>query len=164
MAVVWYAALSSLTQKLSQVGENLVNIEFPPPSISPVYLKPITYLYIGALLFMYSELELNKDRIRNLPSSVKTLAKFFAFIVAGIFFYELLYNFALWGGDIAAGAILGKLNPDLYANPFPHLTEPWNLVFVTKLWSVFFIAGLYVFWFFNRLEDPITTRNAPTNL
>jgi hypothetical protein len=116
-------------------------------------MKPITYLYFGSLVFMYSELELNKDRIKKLPSLWKTLCKFLGFIVAACFLYEIAYNFVLWGGLIAAGAILGNLNPDVYANQFPHLAEPWNLVFATKLWTVFFIAGLYVFWFFNRLED-----------
>ena len=162
MAVVWYAALSSLTQKLSQVGFNLVNVEWPPSSISPLYLKPITYLYVASLTFMYAELELNKERIRTLPDSIKTLSKFIGFLVAVVFFYEICYNFVLWSGEIAAAAIEGNLNPDLLANKFPALTEPWNLVFVTKLWSVFCIAGVYVFWFFNRLEDTVAGRSAST--
>lgn len=151
--VVWYAALSSLTQQLSVVGYNLVNIEFPPPSIFPLYLKPITWLYVGVLGLLYSEMELNKERIRKFSPAAKTLVKFAGFLVAAVFFYEICYNFVLWAGEIAAAAIQGNLNPDLLSNSFPALKEPWNLVFATKLWSVFFIAGLYVFWFFHRLED-----------
>jgi len=73
LLVLWYAALSSLTEKLSTVGSNLVNVEFPPPSIFPLYLKPITWLYIGSLMLLYSEMELNKERIRRFPPAAKTL-------------------------------------------------------------------------------------------
>ena len=168
LAVVWYAALSSLTQKLSDVGTNLVNVEFPPPSIFPLYLKPITWLYIGALTFMYSEYELNKEQIRRLSPTARGLCKFLGFLVAVVFFYEICYNFVLWGGEIGAAVVFGNLNPDLLFNKFPNLKEPWNLVFATKLWSVLFIAGLYTFWFFNKIEDhpnlnaPETPKPQPT--
>jgi len=162
LLVMWYAALSSLTENLTTVGANLVNVEFPPPSWFPLYLKPITWLYLGALGLLYSEMELNKQRIRMFSPAAKTLVKFVGFLVAAVFFYEICYNFVLWAGEIAAAAIQGNLNPDLLVNKFPALREPWNLVFATKLWSVFFIAGLYVFWFFNRLEDmaPVSATNS----
>lgn len=163
LLVVWYAALSSLTEQLSTVGYNLVNIEFPPPSIFPLYLKPITWLYIGALGLLYSEMELNKDKIRKLSPASKTLARFAGFLVAVVFFYEICYNFVLWAGEIAAAAIQGNLNPDLLVNKFPALKEPWNLVFATKLWSVFFIAGVYVYWYFSRLENLGSARNVGAN-
>lgn len=152
VAVVWYAALSSLTETLPQVGFALVNVEFPPPSISPVYMKPITYLYIASLAFLFSELELNKTRIVKFPPWAKNLCKFFAFMVAAVFFYEICYNFVLWGGEIAAALVFGQVTPDILANKYPALKEPWNLVFATKLWGVFFIAGIYSFWYFSRLE------------
>jgi hypothetical protein len=153
LIVFWYAALSSLTEELSTVGSNLVNIEFPPPSIFPLYLKPITWLYVGALMLLYSELELNKERLRKWPPAAKSLAKFAGFLVAVVFFYEVCYNFALWTGEIAASVTQAGFSPDYLVNKFPALKEPWNLVFATKLWSVFFIGGLYDFWFFTRLED-----------
>jgi len=152
LAVVWYAALTSLTERFDQVGLALVNVEFPPPSISPVYMKPITYLYISSVAFLFSELELNRARISRFPSWAKSLCKFFAFMVAVVFFYELCYNFVLWGGEIAAALVFGQISPDVLANKYPALKEPWNLVFVTKLWSVFFIMGIYSFWYFSRLD------------
>jgi len=72
-----------------------------------------------------------------------------------VFFYEICYNFALWTGEIAASVTQAGFSPDFLVNKYPALKEPWNLVFATKLWSVFFIAGLYVFWFFNRLEERV---------
>jgi len=153
LVVLWYAALSSLTEDLTTVGANLVNVEFPPPSIFPVYLKPITWLYVGSLGLLYSEMELNKERMKMLSPGSKTLVKLAAFLVAVVFFYEICYNFVLWGGEIAAAVVFGNLNPDTLVNKFPDLKEPWNLVFATKLWTVFFIAGVYVFWFFSRLEN-----------
>jgi hypothetical protein len=164
MLVVWYAILSSLTVKLSVVGSNLVNVEWPPSSVSPIYLQPITVLYVSFLAFLYSELELNKKRIMALPDSVKTLSKFAGFMVAVIFFYEICYNFVLWSGEIAAATIEGNLNPFYLVNKFPALSVPWNLVFATKLWSVFFLAGAYVFWFFNRLEDRTVVGNTVSGL
>ena len=164
MVVVWYTVLSSLTQRLSVVGSNLVNVEWPPSSISPFNLQPITYLYVASLAFLYAEFELNKKRIMVLPGSVKSLSKFVGFLVAVVCFYEICYNFVLWGGEIAAATIEGNLNPYYLVNSFPALAIPWNLVFATKLWTVLCIAGLYVFMFFNRLENKARAGNAPTNL
>jgi hypothetical protein len=163
MTVIWYAVITSLTQKLSVVGSNLVNVEWPPSSVSRLYLQPMTYLFIASLAFVFSMLELNKDRIKLLPQSVRTLSKLLAFLVAVTFFYEILYNFVLWSGEIAAGAVQGNLKPDYLVNPFPALVVPWNLVFATKLLTVLTVAGVYVFWFFDRLEDRKMARRAPIN-
>jgi len=163
MTVVWYALLTSLTEKLTEVGSNLVNVEWPPASVSPVYLQPITFLYIASFAFVFCLLELNKDRIRTLPPWVLALSKFFGFLVAVVFFYEICYNFVLWSGEIAAGAIEGNLKPDYLVNTFPALVTPWNLVYATRVWSVLCIAGVYVFWFFNRLERRAMAGGAPAN-
>lgn len=154
--ILAYAGASALTENFAQVGYNLVNIEIPPPSISPLYFKPITILYVSSIIFTYVQLERYKFRIARFPRPVLSLAKFISFMFAAVFFYELCYNFVFWGGEIAAGAIRGTLSPDVIAqisNPFPDLTKPWNVVFATKLWSILFIAGLYTFYFLRRLED-----------
>jgi hypothetical protein len=151
--VLGYAVISSLTQNITIVGQNFVDVEFPPPSISPIYLKPITYLYISSLVFVYTMLELNKEKIRRLPDWVINVSRFFAFLVMVVFFFELAYNLVFWGGEIAAQAVLGHLNPDIIVNPFPELTHPWNVVFASKLWTVFLIAGAYVFYFLGKIQS-----------
>lgn len=150
--ILIYAAVSSLTQSAEAIGANLVNVEFPPPSISPLYLKPITILYIAAGLLLYSSLELGKERIRSLSAPVKTLIKAFSFIVAVVFIFEVYYNFVYWSGQIAAESIRGTLNPDLIVNPFPSLTYEINVVFASRLMTLFTIAGVYALYFMTKLD------------
>lgn len=153
VAVLGYAAFSIITQDPSVVGATLVNVEFPPPSISPIYMKPITYLYFASLVFMYTALELNKERIRKLPDSAISLVKLAAFVLAATFFFELAYNLVFWGGQIAYQSIIGHLNPDAVINSFPNPKTPWNVVFASKLWTVFLITGTYVFYYMTRVES-----------
>jgi hypothetical protein len=153
VAVIAYAVKSSLSQSISIVGENLVDIEFPNPNTSPIYLKPITYLYIASLIFMYTELELNKERIKRLPDWAISSSKFIAFLIAVTFFFELAYNLVYWSGELAAQAVLGHLNPDAIVNYFPEAAHPWNVVFASKLWTVFLITGVYVFYYLSKIQD-----------
>ena len=150
--IIIYAALDSLTHPPEVVGLDLVNIEFPPPSISPIYFKPITIFYMAASLLVYSGLELNKERVRSLSMTKKTALKTFAFFVGVVFIFEVGYNFVYWGGQIAAESIKGSLNPDLISNPFPNLSTPINVVFASRLFAFFTIAGFYTFYFMTKLE------------
>jgi hypothetical protein len=150
--VVAYTIYSIATQGLGIIGQSLVNVEFPPPSLFPVYLKPITYLYFACLVLLYTGLELNKERISRWPPLAINLSKFFCFFVAIVFFFELAYNLVFWGGEIGAGAILGHLNPDDIANPFPELQHPVNVVFAAKLCAVFLIAGIYGYYFLANID------------
>ncbi len=152
IAILVYAVLASLTEPVSVIGQNLVNFEFPSPSISPIYFKPITILYIAAGLLLYSGMELLKERIRALSAAKKSLIKAFSFIVAVVFLFEVGYNFVFWSGQIAAESIRGTLKPDLIANPFPNLANPINVLFASRLFSLFTIAGIYVFYFMTKLE------------
>jgi hypothetical protein len=152
IAILVYAILDSLTHPPGVVGLDLVSIEFPPSSISPIYFKPITILYIAAALLLYAGLELNKERVRSLSVPVKTTIRVFSFIAAVVFIFEVGYNFAYWSGQIAAESIRGTLNPDLISNPFPNLTNPINVVFASRLFAFFTIAGIYVFYFMTKLE------------
>ncbi len=152
-----FGVIDALRHPNEGVGSGLVNFEFPSPDVSPVYFKPITILYIAGALFMYSGLELNRGRIASFSPAWKTLIKAFAFIVAAVFAYEVSYNFVFWSGQIAADSIRGTLNPDVIANPFPHLANPVNVVFASRLFALFLICGLYVFYFMTKLEPGKTS-------
>jgi hypothetical protein len=152
IAILVYAAVGSLTQGTGVIGASLVNVEIPPPGISPVYFKPITILYIAGGLLLYSGLEIGKARLKLLSGPKKTFIKAFSFIVAVVFVYEVCFNFVYWAGQIAADSIRGSLNPDLIANPYPSLVYQFNVVFATKLTTLFMIAGIYTFYFMNRLD------------
>lgn len=153
VAILVYALVSLLTQGIGVVGSSLVEVEVPPPSIFPIYAKPITLLYFFSLTFMYTELELVRDRALKLPDGAVHFFKFVAFAAAAVAFFELAYNLIFWSGVLAAQAVLGHLSPDTIANPFPDLKHPINVVFASKLAAVVLIAGVYTFYYFSRIQD-----------
>ncbi len=152
LLILVYAIIDVLVHGLGVIGADLVNVELPPPSISPIYFKPITILYIAGGLLLFSGLEVGKEQLRSFSSAKKTFIRAFAFIVAVVFVFEVGYNFAFWSGQIAAESIRGTLNPDLIANPFPSLVYQFNIVFASKLTTLFMISGIYVFYFMGKLD------------
>jgi hypothetical protein len=161
VSVLTFATVSLVTQGIGIVGSNLVEVEFPPPSISPIYAKPITWLYAASLVFMYSELELVKEKVAKLQYGTLEVCKFVAFFAAGIAFFELAYNLIFWGGELAAQAVLGHLNPDTIANPFPDLKHPINVVFASKVSAWVLIAGVYIFHYVSKIKDERTIAQNP---
>jgi hypothetical protein len=153
LVILGYGAAQSITQGPGAIGASFVNVEFPPSNLSPIYFKPITILYIAGGLLLYSGLEVGKARISALSPAKKALIKAFSFIVAVVFVFEVGYNFAYWSGQIAAESVRGTLNPDLIANPFPSLVYDFNIVFASKLTTLFMLSGLYTFYFMTRLES-----------
>jgi hypothetical protein len=148
-----YGVAISLIQGIEVVGQTFVDVEFPPIHIFPFfYMKPISWLFAGILCLAYCTLELKKETIRNLSTSVKSFAKIVMFMVGTLATYEVLFNFTLWGGLIAANATLGHLNPDLMTNPFPNPNIPWNIVFATKMYLATVVVAFYSFIFISRLE------------
>lgn len=152
VTVLAYGIYTSLTQGVRVFGLSFVDTEFPPPGLFPVYFKPVTYLYVASLTLVYTSLELYREQIRRLPSSVKTLIKLVSFVVAVTFFFEVLFNLVFWAGQIAAESVQGNLNPDTIFNPFPNPANASNIVFTTRLWAIFLIAGAYTFYYVTRLE------------
>jgi hypothetical protein len=150
--ILIYAFLDASSSTPGGVGADLVNVEVPPPSISPIFLKPITIFYVAAALLLYSSLELNKERIGRISLAKKTGIKTLGFITAVICVFEVGYNFVYWAGQIAAESIEGSLKPDLISNPFPSLIYPINVVFASRLFVFFTIAGIYVFYYMSRLD------------
>jgi hypothetical protein len=153
MAVLVYTVYTLVTQGIGVIGANLVDVEFPPPSVFPIYAKPITILYVAVLVFMYSELELIKERAARVSDGALSVYKFLAFFSTVIAFFELAYNLIFWSGEIAAQAVLGHLNPDAISNPYPDLTHPINVVFASKIAAVVFIVGVYVFYYISKIQD-----------
>ncbi len=148
-----YGVTMSLIQGIEVVGQTFVDVEFPPIHIFPFfYMKPISWLFAGILCLAYCTLELKKEAISNLSTSIRSLAKIVLFMVGTLATYEVLFNFTLWGGLIAANATLGHLNPDIMTNPFPNPKIPWNIVFATKMYLATVVVTFYGFIFTSRLE------------
>ena len=155
-----YGVTMSILNGVEVVGQTFIDVEFPPIHVFPLfYMKPITWLNLAILLMAYSLLELNKERISQFSRFKFHFLKFGAFLVAALALYEVLFNFTLWSGLIAADSILGKLNPDVIINPFPNPKLPWNIVFATKLYLAATIVGLYMFFFLTRIETALSKTN-----
>ena len=61
--------------------------------------------------------------------------------------YEVLYNFTVLNGQIAAGVING-LVPDIdrLSVAYPDPDRPWNLIFATKIFLAGFIISAHGFY------------------
>ena len=134
------------------VGETFVNLEFPPPTISPIYAKPITWFMASLIVFWFSFLELNRETILKFSKLSRQLFMLITFFIGAMALYEVLFNFTLWGSLMGASKILGELNPDILINPFPNPEIPWNLVFATKIYLSLTIISFYTFYFLSRLS------------
>lgn len=134
------------------VGETFVNLEFPPPTISPIYAKPITWFMASLIVFWFSFLELNREMILKFSKLSRQLFMLITFFIGAMALYEVLFNFTLWGSLMGASKILGELNPDILINPFPNPEIPWNLVFATKIYLSLTIISFYTFYFLSRLS------------
>ncbi len=155
-----YGIVASIIQGSEVVGFAYVATEFPPPEVFPIfYAKPITWLFASALLLFYSTLELNKKLIMGFPKIFLEATKIFAFLIFGISLYEIYFNFTLWGGFIAADAILGKLNPDLIINPFPNPETPWSVVFATKIFLLLAILTIYYIYSLSKFQSEFKRKN-----
>jgi hypothetical protein len=160
LVITSYGIAATLTGHISVVGATLVDFEFPPPSVSPIYAKPISYLMIAALGLTFSGLELAKPHMAKFTKSQMSVIKLLAFIGIVLAGYEVLYNFALWTAEIATSQLLGVLNPDILLTP-PLVTAnpraPLNLVFATKISTTILAVSVYVFYLsrqIDRISEP----------
>jgi hypothetical protein len=155
LVITSYGIAATLTGHISVVGATLVDFEFPPPSISPIYAKPISYLMIAALALTFSGLELAKPQMAKFSKSQLSLIRLLAFIGIVLAGYEVLYNFALWTAEIATSSLLGVLNPDVLLTP-PLVTAnpraPLNLVFATKISTTILAVSVYVFYVMRQID------------
>ena len=147
-----YGIVAEFTGHINIVGATLVDAEIPPPSISPIYAKPISFLMIAALALTFSGFELAKPRMSRFSKSQMSFIKLIAFVGIALAAYEVLYNFAIWTAEIATNSLLGVLNPDLLINSFPNPKTPWNLVFATKLSTTVLAVTVYMFYVVRQIE------------
>jgi hypothetical protein len=151
---ITYGILATIVQGVEVVGLTLVTIEFPPIAAFPLfYSKPVTWLSAAVLALWFSVLELNRERISRLSKPLRDFLRFFAFFMAAMAFYEVLFNFTFWSGQMAADAISLQLNPDIVVNPFPNPDVPWSVVFATKIFTVVTMISLYTLYFLQKIKD-----------
>ncbi len=140
--ILVYALVLSYVQKTDVIGESLIDTEFPPPSTSPIFFKPITWLMIVSIIGWFSLIEMVKDRVRSKEYGKRSIIMLVLLLISIFSLYEVFFNFMIWG------VILGHqdpaaLDPDKAFNAFPTDKYKINLVVATKFYFTAFACSLY---------------------
>jgi hypothetical protein len=161
IALSSYAAYMYFSGRSEIIGEPLVNAEFPPQTVSPIYMKPVTWLMISSAVAWYSLLEVIKERVvapngsSRYPRGV-SLVLAILFLIALVSFYEVLFNFILWASLMAHVQPGEPFNPDTLVNPYPSDGYKVNLTFATKVGVSILgcsVYGIYVFKDLNNRQS-----------
>lgn len=140
--ILGYTLVLSYVQKVDVIGETLTDTEFPPPSTSPIFFKPITWLMILSIIGWFSFVEMVKDRVRSKEYGQRSIILLLLLLISIFSLYEVFFNFMIWG------VILGHqdpaaLDPDKAFNTFPTDKYKINLVVATKFYFTTFACSLY---------------------
>jgi cytochrome c biogenesis protein CcdA len=137
------------------VGDQLVNSptggpeEIPSPKISPVYVKPVTLLFVAGVVFSYCFFVLAQGLIsKYMPRFLRYFLLVISITLLAAGLYEVLFNFTLFGALMTSGAA-----PNTLVNPYPIGGVKTNLVYATKatlLWVI--VAFFSTVAFKNSLE------------
>jgi hypothetical protein len=150
--ITGYGLIVAYQTRNDIIGQTLVDSEFPPPSMSPLYMKPATWLMISVITAVYSLVQMSKERFRLLGSTARSVVLFLLFLTALVSFYEVMYNFMLWGSLMAAHDSSSQFNPDTIINSFPTDEYKINLVFATKMFVTCLGCSLYGFVVFRGID------------
>jgi hypothetical protein len=140
------------------VGNQLVNNvnggpeEFPPPSISPLYAKPVTYLFGAGIVFGYCVFALGQGIInRRFPRSIRTLILVVSVLLFAMGIYEVFFNFTLWSAVMAGDP---NIDPDTAVNMWPINSLEINLSYATKMSVLWTIVAFFSLMTFKRSLEP----------
>ena len=151
MAVIaFYSIYVSLNEYLATgkviIGEVLVNTEFPFKGLA----KLVTYLMIVSVVGWYCVTKLGRDKVKNIPKSIKTILQLVVLVLLIISIYEFFYNFIIWNALITADLLQGQLKLDNLYMPYPNPNTPWNLVFATKMSLAALIISSHGFYVISK--------------
>jgi cytochrome c biogenesis protein CcdA len=145
------------------IGNQLVNNpnggpeEFPSPSISPLYAKPITYLFAAGIVFGYCFFALGRRMIEEkIPRSLQTLLLIISVLLFGVGIYEVFFNFTLWSAVMARNP---NVDPDTAVNMWPINSLQINLAYATKMSLLWAIVAFFSVMTFKSSLESITTLN-----
>jgi hypothetical protein len=151
LSLTAYSVVASILGHIDVVGATLVNVQFP--SSNDVFsVKPVSVVMAAGLGLTYSGLELARPIMLKYSHSTYSYLTLFVFVGTALCGYEVMYNFAVWIGQLSAASIAGIFNPDILLNSFPNPSIPWNLVFATKLTTTILASGIYSLYFIHSLE------------
>jgi hypothetical protein len=156
VAFIGYYGVAALGKPAAIIGQQFVLTEFPPPSISPLfYAKPITWFCYAAFLYWAFGLEAQKRHFLNFKEGTRRFLFAVTALIAFGAFYEIFFNFMLWG---ALEAVTAGGNPDLLTNPYPDLRNPLSLTFATKIVTLVFGMAIYSLYYLHRIDKEVEKR------
>lgn|GEM_PF-923153 len=162
LAFIGYYGILSIDNPPANIGAQFVGAEFPPPSLSPwFYGKPITWFIYAAFLYWSAGLEAQKIHFLKYSERTRRLLFIITALVAFGAFYEIFYNFMIWGAleVLTQSCSPSPCSPDIIASRWPDLPKPLNLVFVTKVVILVFSLSVYSLWFLYRVDKETERRN-----
>src|SRR6476620_2769528 len=156
MAVItFYSIYVSLNEYLATgkviIGEVLVNTEFPFKGLA----KLVTYLMIVTVVGWYCVTKLGRDKVKDIPKSVKSILQLIVLAIAVVALYEFIYNALLWNSLITADVMKGIIRLDMINIPYPNPNTPWNLVFATKMSLAALLISAHGFY---TMSKPVRSR------
>ncbi len=128
-------------------GEQFILNEWAP--IPFIQFKPITLIFVFVFLFYAFLIQHFEDKISVLSRDIRQFLFIIAFLMTVGSFYELFFNFTLWG---ALMSTTGVSNPDILINRFPNPETAVSLVYASKLVILIFAMSSYSVFFLHRLE------------
>ena len=160
LAFIVYYGLQATTN--SQVGIQFVQSEWPDPSYSPIYAKPITWFAYFSFVYWAAGLESNKSHFLKFSPRGRNLLFLGTSLVAFASFYEIFYNFMVWLAleVLTTNCRPFPCNPDQVASIFD-VRSPLNLVFATKIVTTSFGLSMYSLWFLHRVDVETQRQNDP---
>jgi hypothetical protein len=128
-------------------GEQFILNEWAP--IPFIQFKPITLIFVFVFLFYAFLVQHFENKIAKLSRDIQLFLFIVAFLMTVGSFYELFFNFTLWG---ALMSTTGVSNPDILVNRFPNPETAVSLVYASKLVILIFAMSSYSVFFLHRLD------------
>ena len=112
-----------------------------------------TWLFFSTIISWYcvSRIGWKKTAGNKIPGIRMPLLQLMLLGFAIICLYEVLWNFTVLNGKIAAGVIEGTV-PDIdrLTVAYPDSDRPWNLIFATKIFLSGFLISAHAFYLSTR--------------
>jgi len=162
MASITLFGIYSMFQEWSSkgtyvMGEVLVKTEFPTPH----FAKLITWLFFSSVIGWYCVSRIGWKKAVKMSTWKLTLVQLMVLGFTVICLYETIYNFILFGSQITAGIVNGKV-PDIdsLTVAYPDPNRPWNLIFATKMFLAALLISSHAFYLSTRPRKSVQELDA----
>lgn len=131
-------------------GQRFVMDEVPIIPSLGIYFKPVTLMAVFGFIAWACALEPLRGRAEQMPAAVSRMLVVLFSLVAMVFAYEVIWNFAMWSD---AHTLSPGTPVDLLSNTLdPSITQPRDYAYVTKVDSLYVAVSLYSIFFIKTLK------------